>query len=82
MATNKLLAAALAGVLAAVSPIAALASDHAKSTDANGCKGEANKCPTKSETKTETKTETVVETKSETGPAESDAKESEEKSAE
>jgi len=74
MATNKFLAAALAGVLAAVSPIAALADDHKEGKEANGCKGEANKCPTKTETKTETKKETVVETKTETAPAEAEEK--------
>lgn len=55
MTNNKLLAAALAGVIAAVSPLAALASDHENKSEANGCKatnsckGEANKCPTSTE---------------------------------
>jgi hypothetical protein len=43
MANNKLIAAALAGLLATVSPLAAIAGEH-EGKEANGCKGEANSC--------------------------------------
>jgi hypothetical protein len=69
MANNKLIAAALAGLLATVSPLAALAGEEA-GKEANGCKGEAakdatapaaeapkegeaNGCPSKTEEKKE-----------------------------
>jgi hypothetical protein len=51
MANNKLIAAAIAGLLAATSPLAAIAGEHAKKEEANKCKGEANKCKAAAEEK-------------------------------
>jgi hypothetical protein len=70
MANNKLIAAAIAGLLAATLPLAAFAADEAKSTEANSCsgekakEGEANSCngeaKKEEEKKDETKTEEAV----------------------